>query len=159
MKKQLIILCSLMMFLGLSLPQSYAVGTATTPVTTVNENGEAEKTALRTSKKKGKIAQFFQKKKAQAKGLGLMVKASWKMMKAGKIDLKDDVEKWKWFWILGWAAAVVLYILAIIFGIGSVVSGTGSGFGLANLFSWLGYACGIFGTISLIMYLVKGDII
>jgi len=145
------------MFFGLCIPQSYAVGTTTSPITTVDNNGEEERAALTTTKKKGKIGQFFKKKIAQAKGVGMMLKASWKMMKAGKIDLKDDVEKWKWYWILGWAGAVVFYILAVIVGIGSL--STGTSFGIGRLFSYIGYLLGLAGTICLIMYLVKGDIL
>ncbi len=69
----------------------------------------------------------------------------------GGIDLQDPVKKWMWFWILGWGAAILLYIIASV-----VVVGTyGTGFGIATLLSLLGTICGLFGTVSLVMWIVK----
>ncbi len=70
---------------------------------------------------------------------------------AAGIDLQDPVKKWMWFWILGWGAAIVFYVLATVLIVGTV----GSGFGIAALLSLIGSLCGIFGTVSLIMWIVK----
>jgi Flp pilus assembly protein TadB len=72
-----------------------------------------------------------------------------KILKKFKIDLSDSTEKWMWFWIFGWAAAIILSIVAV-----ATVSTTASvtGFGLLYLLATL---CGLFGSISLIIWLVK----
>ena len=60
------------------------------------------------------------------------------------IDFQDPVNKWMWFWIFGWGAGLLLSIL-----------------GAATLFSgggilWiLSYLCWLFGTVSLVIWLVK----
>ena len=64
-----------------------------------------------------------------------------KIMKKAGIDFNDPVEKWFWFWILGWGAGLVLSAL-----IWSVLPG-GLWF-LASL-AWA------FGTVSLIIWLIK----
>jgi len=71
--------------------------------------------------------------------------------KAG-IDFSDPVDKWMWFWIFGWAAAIILPIIAAI-----VVTGTltGGGFGIGLLLVLLASLAGLFGTISLIIWLIK----
>ena len=61
------------------------------------------------------------------------------------IDFKDPVNKWMWFWIFGWGAGIVLSILA-------VATVTGGGFGAIWLLSSL---CWLFGSVSLIIWLVK----
>lgn len=60
------------------------------------------------------------------------------------IDFQDPVNKWMWFWIFGWGAGLLLSII-----------------GAATLFStggfiWiLGSLCWLFGTVSLVIWLVK----
>jgi len=81
-----------------------------------------------------------------------------KSLKALGIDLSDPVNKWMWYWIFGWGAALVLYIIASAIATGGVYSGTG--FGAAILFATLGWIIGLLGTVALIIWLVKkfGDI-
>ncbi|MBL7775447.1 MAG: hypothetical protein JNK89_05560 [Saprospiraceae bacterium] len=72
--------------------------------------------------------------------------------KGNRVDFSDPVNKWMWFWIFGWAAGLVLYILAVAVATGSVYSGS---FGFAAIlatFSWLAW---LFGSVCLIIWLVK----
>ena len=64
------------------------------------------------------------------------------------IDFQDPVNKWMWFWIFGWGAALVLSIV----GAATVATGSVGSFGLIYLLASL---CGLFGTISLVVWLVK----
>ncbi len=64
------------------------------------------------------------------------------------IDLQDPVNKWMWYWILGWGAGLVLSIIAAA----TITSGSISGFGIIWGLATLAY---LFGTISLIVWLVK----
>ena len=66
--------------------------------------------------------------------------------KAG-VDFQDPVQKWFWFWIFGWGGAILFAILGAIL---SVVLGP-----LGLLISILGSILGVFGTISLIIWLLK----
>ncbi|MFQ5447497.1 MAG: hypothetical protein ACE5FF_11235 [Saprospiraceae bacterium] len=75
-----------------------------------------------------------------------------KSLKALGIDLSDPVDKWMWYWIFGWGAALVLYIIASAIATGSVYSG---GFGIAVLFAYLGWIAGLFGTVALVIWLLK----
>lgn len=56
---------------------------------------------------------------------------------AQDIDFRDNTEKWMWFWISGWVLAALLRLIG--------------GLGLTILAG----ALGLFGTISLIIWLVK----
>jgi len=67
--------------------------------------------------------------------------------KLAAVDLNDPVKKWMWFWIFGWGAALILSILAV-----SIASGGIAGGGILSLVSGI---AGLFGTISLIIWLVK----
>lgn len=62
-----------------------------------------------------------------------------------KVDFQDPVNKWMWFWIFGWAAGLLLSIVG-------VAAALGGGFGI---FWLLGSLCWLFGTISLIIWLLK----
>ena len=64
------------------------------------------------------------------------------------VDFQDPVNKWMWFWIFGWAAGLVLSIVAGA----TVATGSVGSFGLIWLLASLAY---LFGTISLIVWLVK----
>jgi Flp pilus assembly protein TadB len=70
-----------------------------------------------------------------------------KFLKKFKIDMSDSTEKWMWFWIFGWAAGLILAIVAA-----SSATTTLTGFGLLWLLSTL---CWLFGSVSLIVWLVK----
>ena len=61
------------------------------------------------------------------------------------IDFQDDTDKWMWFWILGWGIGIALTTLA-----GLAFSGI-----IGTLFGTLGALIIIFGTVSLIIWLVK----
>ena len=74
-------------------------------------------------------------------------KATHILSKSG-IDLQDPVNKWMWFWILGWGAGLVLTIIAAA----TVASGSLGGFGIVYGLASLAF---LFGTISLIVWLVK----
>lgn len=78
------------------------------------------------------------------------LRAAKKMAKAQKqmgkedgssVDFSDPVQKWFWFWIFGWGVAILFSILAGAAGIGGLW--------------WIGYLAGIFGTVSLIIWLIK----
>lgn len=56
-----------------------------------------------------------------------------------KVDFNDPVEKWFWFWLLGWAAGIVLYTI---------------GFAVTP-FWYLGYLCWVAGTVCLVIWLLK----
>jgi hypothetical protein len=81
-----------------------------------------------------------------------------KSLKALGIDLSDPVDKWMWYWIFGWGGALVLYIIASAIATGGIYSGTG--FGIAALFATLGSLVGLFGTVALVIWLLKkfGDL-
>lgn len=91
----------------------------------------------------------LKKQKKSAKFAKKMDKMNAKMAKKG-VDFSDPVKKWMWFWIFGWAGALVLYILAAAL----FTSGVG-GFGGGAILSLLGSLAGLFGTVSLIIWLVK----
>lgn len=57
-----------------------------------------------------------------------------------KVDFNDPVDKWMWFWLLGWAAGVVLYSF---------------GWFVAAPFWYLGYLCMLGGTVCLVIWLLK----
>jgi len=61
-----------------------------------------------------------------------------------KVDFQDPVNKWMWFWIFGWAAGLLLSIIGL--------AAIGGGFGV---FWLLGSLFWLFGTVSLIIWLVK----
>lgn len=72
-----------------------------------------------------------------------------KRMADGPFD--DDVKKWRNFWLLGWGVGILLIILAAALFVGTL----GSGFGFAAILYLLGYLSILFGSISLIVWLVK----
>jgi ABC-type multidrug transport system fused ATPase/permease subunit len=93
----------------------------------------------------------------QTKDLKKEFKAQKRMAKLEKlfnragVDFKDPVNKWMWFWIFGWAAALVLAIIGV-----AIVAGTvGTGFGIGSIIALIGWLAGLFGTISLIIWIVK----
>jgi ABC-type multidrug transport system fused ATPase/permease subunit len=71
------------------------------------------------------------------------------------VDFKDPVKKWMWFWILGWAAALILIIIAGVVVVGSAATVSTGGFGAAGILYLLGWLCGLFGSVSLIIWIVK----
>lgn len=79
-----------------------------------------------------------------------MAKFEAKMEKKG-VDFSDPVDKWLWFAIFGWGAAIVLTILIYAIGFG----GFGAGFGFVAIFALLSWLAWLFGGISFIVWLVK----
>lgn len=76
-----------------------------------------------------------------------------KMSKKGMdVDFNDPVKKWMWFWIFGWGAGIVLTVIASVLLVGTLTSG---GFGIASILYLLAYLCYLFGSVSLIIWLVK----
>ena len=71
-----------------------------------------------------------------------------KMQKKG-VDFNDPVDKWMWFWIFGWGISLLIYILAY-----ALVFGTFS-YGLYTILNLIGALAGLFGTVSLVIWLVK----
>lgn len=59
--------------------------------------------------------------------------------------LDDPVDKWFWYWIIGWGAAIVFSILAA-----AILTTTSFG-----IFGVLSLLFGLFGTISLVVWLVQ----
>ena len=82
----------------------------------------------------------FQMQKREAKATHLFAKRG--------IDLQDPVNKWMWYWIFGWGAGIVLSILATA----TISTGSVGSFGVLWLLASL---CWLFGTVSLIVWLVK----
>lgn len=69
-----------------------------------------------------------------------------KLQKYG-VDFSDPVNKWMWYWIFAWGAAIVVSILAW-----GVLSSSVGGFGILGLLSSLLWLAG---TVSLVIWLVK----
>ena len=90
-------------------------------------------------KQKNDLKKEFKMQKRMAKFEKLFQKAA--------VDFKDPVNKWMWFWIFGWGAAIVLSIVGA-----AAVTGLSAGFGIWYLLASL---CGLFGSISLIIWVVK----
>lgn len=88
-----------------------------------------EKQQVRMEKRMARVEKFMNSKMGQ-KLLG---------------GLDDPVDKFFWFWIIGWGAGIVLSILA-------AATLTGGGFGVLWLLATLAYLAG---SVSLIVWLVK----
>ncbi len=71
----------------------------------------------------------------------VMTKVQKKMDKMEKkgVDFSDPVNKWLWFAIFAWVAAIALYILGIF----------------VPFVSWLGYLVGLAGSVFFIIWLLK----
>ncbi|RMD69394.1 MAG: hypothetical protein D6818_10380 [Bacteroidetes bacterium] len=124
------------------------------PAQAIQPVGDMANAVSVVSKKEARMAKRMER--AQKRMDRFMARVDRMLAKKGMerpeaIDLQDPVKKWMWFWILGWGAAIVLYILASVL----VVGTAGAGFGVATLLSLLGSICGLFGTVSLVMWLVK----
>ena len=99
----------------------------------VVKEGDSPKVAKKKAKMQKRLEKLEKKMaKAQAKG------------KKG-----DDEKKWMRFWLLGWGAGLLLFLLAVVIG-----AATGSGGALLILWA-LGGLAWLFGWISLIIWLVK----
>ena len=64
-----------------------------------------------------------------------------KKMNKKAVDFNDPVDKWFWFWIFSWGAAILISLLAV---------------GLVSPFIWvIASLLWLFGTVSLIVWLVN----
>jgi len=98
---------------------------------------EMTKKEIRQIKKQERKAERFKKR---------IAKFEKKMERRGG----DDAKKWMKFWLLGWGAGLLLWIIAI-----AAVGSGGGGFGLFAILTLLGSLAWLFGSISLIIWLVK----
>ena len=121
------------------------------PVTATRASVEVSASEARTEMvkkvagQKDQIAKAFKAEKKKSK-------FKFFAKKGNRVDFSDPVDKWMWFWIFGWAAGLLLSILAVAFATGGVYGG---GFGIAAIlatFSWLAW---LFGTVALVVWLVK----
>jgi hypothetical protein len=82
-----------------------------------------------------------------------------KLAKPG-VDFSDPVKKWLWYALSGWAAGILLYIIATVVGVGSVASATttgavSTGFGISGILWLVGGLLSLAGTICFVIWLVK----
>jgi hypothetical protein len=139
MKTVLLMLVSMFCFATTQPVLAITSSTATTTEMIANQSKELKK-EFNTQKKMNKIERFFAKR---------------------AMDFSDPVKKWLWFWVLGWAAALVLFIIAAVVAAAAVttVSSTGAvssgGFGIAGILWLIGWLAGLFGTVSLIIWFIK----
>ena len=129
MKIRIITLFTFLALTILSTPM-YAVHKA--PIKSNKESLAAESKKTKKIEKKleklmGKIEKKFAKNQAE--------------VGEADVDFEDPVDKWMWFWIFGWGAGLVLTILGSAAGIGIIVG--------------LGTIAWVFGTVALILWLVK----
>ncbi|MBK8967505.1 MAG: hypothetical protein R3D58_05530 [Saprospiraceae bacterium] len=121
------------------------------PAATVRASEEVPASAARMEMVKKAAAQKDQIAKAfKAEKKALKFKLFKK--KGNRVDFSDPVDKWMWFWIFGWAAGLLLSILAAAVTTGGIYSGS-FGFGAVLFtFAWLAW---LFGSVCLIVWLVK----
>lgn len=77
------------------------------------------------------------------------------MDRMSDIDFSDPVKKWLWFWLLAWAAALILTIISVILAAGSVTTGSAGGLGIAGILSILAWLLWLAGTVFAIIWLIK----
>ncbi len=116
---------------------SFAV-VATTTTTTTTEVAAEETTPM--SQKEMRKQAKLQKKLAKLE----------KKMADGPFD--DDVKKWRNFWLMGWGIGILLLIIGTVTAVGGAFSG---GFGIGAVLYILGGLVFTFGSISLIVWLIK----
>jgi hypothetical protein len=140
MKTVLLLLVGLFCFATTQPVLAITSPTSAVSASMIEKQSKELKKEFNTQKKLNKIERFFAKR---------------------GVDFSDPVKKWLWFWVFGWAAALVLIIIAGVVVVGTastVASGgttTGGGFGVAGILYLLGWLCGLFGTISLIVWFIK----
>jgi Flp pilus assembly protein TadB len=107
-------------------PAQAAIMTRTETTEVVQKRNDELKKEFKVKKKMNKLQKFIKK-------LG---------------GLSDSTDKWLWFAIIGWGAAIVLWIVAAA----TVTVGSLTGFGVLGLIALL---CSLFGSVSFIVWLVK----
>jgi hypothetical protein len=133
MKTVLLMLVSMFCFATTQPVMAITSSTATTTEMIEKQSKELKK-EFNTQKKMNKIERFFAKK---------------------GMDLQDPVKKWLWYWVLGWAAGLVLIIVATVIAAAAVTTTSTGGFGVAGIISLLGWLCWLFGSISLVVWFIK----
>jgi hypothetical protein len=106
----------------------------------INPNAGTEQSVTK-SKSNQEAAKELKKQFKQEKRMAKMEKI---MSKLG-IDFSDPVQKWLWFAIIAWAAAIVLYIVSAILSVGGVFSPLW----------YVGYLAGLAGTVCFVIWIVK----
>ncbi len=103
---------------------------------------KSESITLKEGKKIKKIEKQLGKLESKIKK-----KLSKKALKGDRadVDFEDDVDKWMWFWIFGWGLGIVLPVLASVLSLGLV----------STLIGLIGALAATFGTVSLVIWLVK----
>jgi hypothetical protein len=100
---------------------------------------KAEKQEYRAEKRMAWFSKVINKKMAKSKNKAL-----------GGLD--DPVDKYFWYWLIGWGAGLLLTIIASAIAVGGAFSG---GFGVAWVLFLVGWLCWIGGTVMGIIWLVK----
>ena len=137
----------ILLFLSMVFVSVTAWGVPITEKTTSSNNENKMEITATSSKALTKAEVRIQKKieRKQRMFKKVIVK---KMEKYGDVDFQDPVQKWMWFWIFGWGAGLLLWILSW-----TVLSGGSlGGFGILGL---LGSLAWLFGTVALVVWLVK----
>ena len=122
---------------------------ATSSRASVEVSAKESRTAM-VKKVAGEKGQLFKALKAEKKKLRKYKKFK---KKGQRVDFSDPVNKWMWFWIFGWGAGLLLSILAFAIASGGIYSG--SGFGIAAILATLSWLAWLFGTVALVVWLVK----
>ena len=133
MKTVLLMLVGMFCFATTQPALAITSSTATTTEMIANQSKELKK-EFNTQKKMNKIERFFAKK---------------------GMDLSDPVKKWLWYWVIGWGAGLVLYIIAGVVAAAAVSTTATTGLGLAGILWLVGGLAWLFGTISLIVWFIK----
>lgn len=150
----------ILLLLSMALVSMTAWGIPLTEKSSTIDNGEDKVEISATSSKAMTKAEVKAMKKANRQQKKLERKQEMfkkviakKMDKYGAIDFSDPVKKWMWFWILGWAAGLLLWIIGAAAFTGGVFSGgVGAGGVLIGL---LGSLCWLFGSVCLVVWLIK----
>lgn len=98
-------------------------------------------------------AEYTKMMKTEKKGLGNIVKwikekltkAAKKLAQLGGLD--DPVDKWFWYWILGWGVAILIGIVGAF-----TTLNVYAGFSILGTLSYLAW---VFGTIALVIWIIK----
>lgn len=133
----------LLVFTFLSVNQGLAVNT-----TPANKALAVEKLNSDNAKQTRKMRVLELRKQKKSAKIAKKVKKIQSKISSKGVDFKDPVNKWKWFWLFGWGAFIVLIILA-------GVVGTASFSGFEVIFNSLGLLSFLFGTASLVIWLIK----
>lgn len=116
-------------------------------VTPVKEDVKAEVVEKEMTKKESRE---MKKQERKAERLEKRMAKFEKKMEKRSARGRDDTSKWMKFWLIGWGLALVLPYIAI-----ALVGTTAGSFGFAGVLLLLSGLAFIFGTVSLIVWLLK----